>query len=75
MPCPANIVIGGTVYRWRDIQRLRREQLAAWKAECQAAQPELLPGMPERRPPAHARTPAGRYYAARQSTPFTLLDR
>ena len=74
MPCPATIVIGGTVYRWRDIQRLRREQLAAWNAERRAAQPELLPGLPERRPPAHARTAAGRYYAARQSTLFTLPD-
>ena len=74
MPCPATIVIDGTTYRWRDLQRLRKEQLAAWEAARNAGQPELLPGLPERRPPAHARTAAGRYHAARQSTLFTLSD-
>jgi hypothetical protein len=71
MPHPSLIAIDGKTYRWRDIQQLRREQLAAWEAERRAAQPELLPGLPERRPPAHERTLAGRYHAARQYALFT----
>jgi hypothetical protein len=70
----STIVIDGKCYPWRDIQRLRREQLAAWAAERQAAQPQLLGGLPDMCRPQDERTPAGRYYAERQESLLPLLE-
>ena len=74
MPGLATIVIDGKTYCWRDLQRLRKEQLAAREAARTAGQPELLPGLPERRQPAQERTAEGRYYAARQSNLFPASE-
>jgi hypothetical protein len=63
---PANIVIEGRAYRWRDILELRRQQIAAWKA-ARPDQPALFPLIEDSRPKPE-RTAAGRY------TEPTLLD-
>lgn len=42
MSRPANIIIEGRAYRWRDILDLRRQQVAAWKA-ARPDQPAFVP--------------------------------
>jgi hypothetical protein len=54
------IVIGGRLYRWKDILELRRAQLAA-AGTAQASQLALFATLhDDRRPPAE-RTASGRY--------------
>jgi len=65
------IVIDGHPYRWRDIQRLRKEQVAAWKAEQQARRPLLIEDLPAQCRPTSERTLKGRYHAAQQYLLFT----
>jgi hypothetical protein len=67
MTRPSFIVIDGKRYRWRDIQQLRREQLAAVR---QAAQLPLFTDIPQDSRPAHERTASERY---RQPSLFTRL--
>ena len=59
MSRPANIIIEGRAYRWRDILDLRRQQIAAWKAAT-PDQPALFP-LIEDTSPKSERTAAGRY--------------
>ena len=66
MPRPSIIVIDGKPHRWSDIQRLRKEQLAA---SFQAPQLALFDGLPDDRRPAHERSASDRY---RQPGLFTL---
>ena len=63
------ILIDGKPYRWSDITRLRKEQLAANRRE---RQPALFPDLPDDRRPAYERTASDRH---RQPSLFTLLDR
>jgi hypothetical protein len=67
MTRPSCIVIDGKPYRWRDIQQLRREQLAAIR---QTAQLPLFTNLPEDSRPAHERTASDRY---QQPSLFTHL--
>ena len=67
MTRPSFIVIDGKRYRWRDIQQLRREQLAAIR---QTAQLPLFTNLPEDSRPAHERTASDRY---QQPSLFTHL--
>ena len=59
MSRPANIIIEGRAYRWRDILELRRQQVAAWKA-ARPDQPALFALRHDSRPAAE-RSAAGRY--------------
>ena len=59
MSRPANIIIEGRAYRWRDILDLRRQQVAAWKA-TRPDQAALFPLIADARPKSE-RTAAGRY--------------
>jgi hypothetical protein len=59
MSRPANIIIEGRAYRWRDILDLRRQQIAAWKA-ARPDQPALFALIDDSRPKSD-RTAAGRY--------------
>ena len=59
MSRPANIIIEGRAYRWRDILELRRQQIAAWKA-ARPDQPALFPLVEDCRPKSE-RSAAGRY--------------
>ena len=68
MSRPAILVIDGKPYRWRHLQRLRREQLAA---SFQARQLALFDSLPEDSRPAHERSASERY---RQSGLFTQLE-
>jgi len=54
---PRHIVIDGRAYVWRELVRMRREQL---RAIAQTRQLTLFDIKEDARPPAH-RTPAGRY--------------
>jgi len=56
MSLPKFITLGGKVYRWRDVLRLRREQAK----EAKQPQPTLFP-MREDSRPASQTTVAGRY--------------
>lgn len=67
MSRPANIIIEGRAYRWRDILDLRRQQIAAWKA-ARPDQPALFPLIEDSRPKSD-RTAAGRFLEP------SLLDR
>jgi hypothetical protein len=67
MTRPTFIIIDGKRYRWRDLQQLRREQLAA---ACHATQLPLFTDLPKDSRPAHERTASDRY---RQPSLFTLL--
>jgi hypothetical protein len=62
------ILIDGKAYRWSDLTRLRKEQLAA---RSQDRQPALLADLPHDRRPAYERTASSRY---RQPSLFTLLE-
>jgi hypothetical protein len=53
------IVIDGRVYSWRQIAKVRRQQLEMWKA-ARAQQPALCPLKDDSRPAAE-RTASGRY--------------
>ena len=68
MTSPRFIVIDGKRYLWRDLVRLRREQL---RALANARQPALFELKDDRRPPAE-RTAAGRYL---EPSLFTLPER
>jgi hypothetical protein len=57
MSAPRTILIDGKRHLWREIVKLRREQV---RAAAKAVQPALFPLIEDRRPPA-ARTAAGRY--------------
>ena len=57
MSAPRIITIDGKRHLWRDIVKLRREQV---RVAAKAVQPALFPLIEDRRPPA-ARTVAGRY--------------
>ena len=57
MTSPRFILIDGKRHLWRDIVRLRREQL---RAHANAKQPALFEPIDDFRPPAE-RTAAGRY--------------
>jgi len=57
MSVPRTILIDGKRHLWREIVKLRREQV---RAAAKAVQPALFPLIEDRRPPA-ARTVAGRY--------------
>jgi len=57
MAAPRFIVIDGKRHLWRDILKLRKEQV---KAAANAKQPTLFPLIVDARPPAE-RTAAGRY--------------
>ena len=59
MSRPANIIIEGRAYRWRDILDMRRQQIAAWKA-ARPDQPALFPLIEDSRPKSD-RTAVGRY--------------
>ena len=59
MSRPANIIIEGRAYRWRDILELRRQEVAAWKA-ARPDQPALFPLIEDARPKSE-RTAASRY--------------
>jgi hypothetical protein len=63
------ILIDGQPYRWSDLARLRKEQLAASR---QDRQPALFADLPQDRRPAYERTASERH---RQPSLFTLLDR
>jgi hypothetical protein len=67
MTRPSFLVIDGKRYRWRDIQQLRREQLAAARQDTQLS---LFAALPEDSRPAHERTASDRY---RQPSLFTRL--
>ena len=67
MSRPANIIIEGRAYRWRDILELRRQQIAAWRA-TRPDQPALFPLIDDSRPNSE-RTAAGRFNEP------SLLDR
>jgi hypothetical protein len=54
---PRHIVLDGKAYVWRDLVRMRREQL---QAVTKARQLTLFEAMEHVRPEAH-RTAAGRY--------------
>ncbi|MEZ0018212.1 hypothetical protein [Sinorhizobium fredii] len=49
MKRPDVVVIDGRAYRWRDLVKLRKAQLDAWRAE-HARQPALFPLRDDRRP-------------------------
>ena len=68
MTRPSIIHIDGKPYRWSDLARLRKEQLAARR---QDRQPALFADLPHDRRPAYERTAADRH---RQPSLFTLLD-
>jgi len=57
MAAPRTIVIDGKRHLWRDILKLRKEQM---RAAAKAVQPALFPLIDDSRPPAE-RTAAGRY--------------
>jgi hypothetical protein len=57
MTGPRFIEIDGKRILWRDLLKLRREQM---RAAAKAVQPALFPLIDDRRPPAE-RTAAGRY--------------
>ena len=57
MTAPRFIVIDGKRHLWRDILKLRREQV---RAAAKALQPALFELLEDRRPPAE-RTAAGRF--------------
>jgi len=57
MTAPRFIVIDGKRHLWRDILKLRQEQV---QAAANAKQPALFPLIDDARPPAE-RTAAGRY--------------
>ena len=63
------LLIDGKPYRWSDLIRLRKEQLAASRME---RQPVLFPDLPYDRRPAYERTASDRH---RQPSFCTLLDR
>ena len=59
MSRPANIIIEGRAYRWRDILDMRRQQVSAWKA-ARPDQPVLFPLIEDSRPKSD-RTAVGQY--------------
>ena len=68
MPRPATIMIDGKCYRWREILRLRQEQLAA---AAKARQLALFDDLPNDSRPRAERSASGRY---QEPSLFTLLD-
>jgi hypothetical protein len=60
------ILIDGKPYRWSDLTRLRKEQLAASRRD---RQPALFADLPHDRRPAYERTASERH---RQPSLFTL---
>ena len=68
MTAPRTIMIDGKRHLWRDILKLRREQV---RAAAKAVQPALFELIEDRRPPAE-RTAAGRYL---EPTLFVALGR
>ncbi len=64
---PRHIVIDGKAYVWRDLVRMRREQL---RAQAQRKQFTLFEMKEDCRPETH-RTASGRY---RQPSLLTLID-
>ena len=67
MTNPRTIVIDGRAYLWRELVRMRREQL---QAIAQAKQLTLFELKEDARPTTH-RTAAGRY---REPSLFTVLE-
>jgi hypothetical protein len=63
------ILIDGKPYRWSDLTRLRKEQLATSRQE---RQPALFADLPHDHRPPYERTASDRH---RQPSLFTLLDR
>ena len=68
MTAPRFIVIDGKRHLWRDILKLRKDQV---QAAANAMQPALFPLIDDARPPAE-RTAAGRYL---EPSLFTLPGR
>lgn len=66
MKRPATLMIDGKPYRWRDLLRMRREQLE----QCRAPDQPSLFALRDDRRPATERTAAGRYA---QPSLFALL--
>lgn len=62
------LILDGKPYRWRDLQRLRREQCQAAREARQLA---LFDTLSDDRRPAHERSASERY---RQPGLFTLLE-
>lgn len=67
MKRPAALMIDGKPYLWRDLLRMRRDQLE----QCRAPDQPSLFALRDDRRPAPERTAAGRYA---QPSLFTLLE-